>query len=39
MSCQSAPVSALPIHRIHYIRSPRTPHPLYPLSPDPAFTI
>ncbi|CAI9552060.1 unnamed protein product, partial [Staurois parvus] len=26
--------------RIHYIRSlPGTPHSLYPLSPDPAFTI
>ncbi|CAI9537924.1 unnamed protein product, partial [Staurois parvus] len=30
---------ALPGPRIHYIRSPRTPHSLYPLSPDPAFTI
>ncbi|CAI9549165.1 unnamed protein product, partial [Staurois parvus] len=44
-------ISALPEPRIHYIRSPptphslytlvsRTPHSLYPLSPgDPAFTI
>ncbi|CAI9618436.1 unnamed protein product, partial [Staurois parvus] len=31
--------ASLPGPRIHYIRSPRTPHSLYPLSPDPAFTI
>ncbi|CAI9542887.1 unnamed protein product, partial [Staurois parvus] len=29
----------LPGPCIHYIRSPRTLHSLYPLSPDPAFTI
>ncbi|CAI9567273.1 unnamed protein product [Staurois parvus] len=32
-------ISHLSGPRIHYIRSPRTLHSLYPLSPDPAFTI